>query len=203
MAKDSVFSMDDPAPIRSQIKGMSGFGSEEEMAESLPETTIAAPGASAPGEKPKRKRRTQAEMAAVRGQTPGVVTEEDVLMQDPRYAKAVGNMRSAGVGKTIKGGFNMAAIQMKDDGWKLEPDEEEDVDDFSYVLSKKYNLLDPTRTWYTMAIYFCALMGTLIFKRAGRAKVESWLTKLTDIFKEPTPELTREQQEEERKKGVM
>jgi hypothetical protein len=104
-------------------------------------------------------------------------------MMDPRYKKAVEKMRTAGLSNTVKTGFDTVAVITQEDDWKLEEEEVSDVDDFSYVCSKKFPILDPTRHWISMAIYFLALLGTLTFKRLAKAKGESFTKWLTELFK--------------------
>lgn len=183
--------------VREPIKQMTGFESEAKMAESLPLNTMQADdGKLGFGEAPRRKRRTKAEMDALRsGQQPDI----DPNMADPRYRKAVEKMRSAGISTTVKAGFETAAVATHDDAWKLAPAEVEDVEDFSYVVSKKYAILDPTQHWISMAIYFLALLGTLIFKRAAKQGAETWLKKITSWF---TPEEeTKDAQERQEEKA--
>jgi general stress protein 26 len=42
--------------------------------------------------------------------------------------------------------------------------------------------MDPSRHWVSMILYFIALLGTLIFKRAAKMKAESWMKKLSEWF---------------------
>jgi len=178
--------------VREPIKQMTGFSSAEEMADALPENTM-QPLFEGDGEQPrqKRKRRTKEEMAAFRrsqgipdpyaSSSPAMAGTDD-LMSDPRYRKAVEKMRTAGMTNTIDSGFSTAALITQDEEWKLQKEEREDVDDFSYVVSKKFPILDPTAHWFSMLIYFFAMMGTLIFKRAAKMNAETWMKKLHDMF---------------------
>ena len=183
----------DKDAIREPIKQMTGFSTEKEMSDALPTSTMTNPD----GEAPKRTRRTKAEIAAARGGAPGQ-SEDDVLMQDPKYRKAVEKMRSMGISTTVKSGFNTAALATDDKEWELNDDEVSDVDDFSYVVSKKYPLMDPTRHWIGMAIYFFALLGTLIFKRAAKSKADSWMKKLHSWFGGDDGEKTAQEIEDEK-----
>jgi len=161
--------------IREPIKQMTGFPTEAAMADALPDNTMTPP----EGEAPKRKRRTKAEIEASRAQ---VEPEVDPLMADPRYRKAVEKMRSAGLSTTVKGGFEAVALGTQDDEWRLKPEEITDVEDFSYVVSKKYAIFDPTRHWISMAIYFFGMLGTLVFKRAAKAQAGAWIKQVTEWF---------------------
>ena len=179
--------------VREQVKQMTGFKSAEDMADALPENTM-QPMFEGEGEPPrqKRKKRTKAEMAAYRASmgipdpyaSTGSVepSMDDPLMADPRYRKAVEKMRTAGMTNTIDSGFSTAALITQDEDWKLQKEEWENVDDFSYVVSKKFPILDPTHHWFSMLLYFLALMGTLIFKRAAKMNAETWMKKLHDMF---------------------
>jgi len=118
-------------------------------------------------------------MAAARGD---VQPEIDPLMMDPRYKKAVEKMRTAGLSNTVKSGFDTVAVLTEDEAWELEEEEVSDVDDFSYVVSKKFPLLDPTRHWLGMAVYFLALLGTLCFKRLAKSKTSNMMKWLHDMF---------------------
>ncbi len=186
-------------PVREQIKKMSGSQSEEEMAAALPTDTMqsALPGMEdlTPTGRLRRPR-------GPRKPKPIEEMEVDPLMQDPRYKKAVERMRSAGLSKTVKGGFQGAAVMTKDDDWKLDSEEEGEVDDFSYVVSKKWPIMDPTYHWISMILYFVSLIGTLIFKRAAKMKAESWMKKLSDWFGSGEEEKDAQQVEEEKAASV-
>ena len=186
-----------PDAIREPIKQMTGFATEQEMQAALPDNTMTAPDAE---EKPRKPRRSKAEMEAQRAREGGSQTPDDPNMLDPRYKKAVEKMRSAGISTTVKSGFKTAAVVTGDQVWDLEKDEADDVDDFSYVVSKKYPIMDPTRHWLSMAIYFLALLGTLIFKRAAKANVASWMKTLTDWFSSEPEE--KDAQEKENAKAA-
>lgn len=161
--------------VRPQIHQMTGHGSEEEMAESLPENTMQP----VVDDKPKRKRRSKEEMAASRGESSAPMgSTDDPLMADARYRKCVEKMRGKTLTTTVEKGFEVAAAATKDRDWLLEKDEVEEVDDVSYVLAKRYPVLDPTNHWLSMAVYSLAILGGLIFKRAGKAAVGGWLQKL-------------------------
>lgn len=182
--------------VREVVKQMSGHASEDELRDSLPENTMtdATSEASEPA-KPRKPRRTKEEMARLRGKEPE--QELDPLMSDPRYAKAVGNMRSAGMKKTVVGGFDTAAKITKDEAWELEKDEVEQVDDFSYVCSKKFPILDPTAAWWTMAIYFFAMLGTFIAKRVAQTQGDELIEKLREmVFGEEKQKTAQELQDE-------
>src|SRR5271170_4227270 len=132
-------------PVPLPIKQMSGFASEEEMKASLPSNTMQGSGEEARTRRPRKAKAPEPEV--------------DPLMSDPVYKAAVEEMRSAGLSTTVKAAFKTAAVATKDDEWELQRDEVKQVEGFSYVLSKKYDILDPTRHWVGMAIYFLALMG--------------------------------------------
>jgi hypothetical protein len=167
------------SPISASVSRMSGFSSEQEMKDSLPDSTLT----SEPDEKPRRKRRTKEEILAAKGGAGNIAIDADPNMSDPVYRKAVEKMRSAGISTTVKSGFKTAAIATNDANWELDDEEIDDIDGFSYVMSKKFPLMDPTRHWISMLLYFVALMGTMIFKRAVLSGEDSFLGKFTADFK--------------------
>ena len=192
-----------PDLIREPIKQMTGYESAEAMADALPTNTMQPPEGAAPGEPSKRKRRTKAEMEAARGKVAYSEPSLDPLMDDPRYREAIEEMRTAGLSTTVKTGFDGAALVTKDDDWKLEKDEFRKVDNFSYVLSKKYPILDPSNHWITMALYFFALLGSLIFKRMAKMNAESWSEKIKEFFGfAEEPEKTAQELENEKAMSV-
>jgi hypothetical protein len=186
----------DPNAVRTPIKQMTGDPDEIKMAESLPTNTLAGdPDAPVV----RRKRRTKQEMASGRSIDP---IEDDPLMADPVYRAAVEEMRAAGLSGTVKGGFETVAVITKDDEWELQKDEVRKVDGFSYVLSKKYVVLDPTRHWIGMLAYFLALMGTFIFKRAAKIKGDEWLASLHSLFTGDEKDKDAQEREDEKAQSV-
>jgi hypothetical protein len=189
-------------PVREQIKQMTGFASADELAEALPDNTMQPQGDegdAAP--RPRKPRRSKEEIARSRGVI-SLDLDPDPLMQDKRYAKAVEKMRTAGLSNTVKSGFDTVAVVTEDEAWELEAEEIEDVDDFSYVMSKKFPVLDPTRHWLGMAVYFLALLGTLTFKRLAKQKGNNMMKWLTDLFKPEEEELDAQQLEEQKQGSV-
>jgi hypothetical protein len=178
--KDAV-SNPAPAPspdaVREQVKQMSGHQSEEEMAASLPENTM-LPGMEETVQ-PRRKRRTKAEMDAARGVP---AQGADPNMTDPKYVKALKDMQAFGGSSIVKGGFDVAALAMRDPAIKLQEPEEDRLDGYFYVMSKKYNVLDPTAHWFTMALYFFGLLGSFIFTRLAHKKGNEMIDQLTRWF---------------------
>lgn len=167
-----------PETVRTQIKMMSGHASEEEMAASLPDNTMTTPALEEPA-RTRRPRRTKEEMAAARAAQAG---EADPNMSDPKYVKYLAEMRGFGGASLVKGGFNVAAIAAKDESIRLQDEEEAKLDGYFYVMSKKYNVLDPTNHWFTMALYFFGLLGSFIFARVAKAKGDSIVKQFTHWF---------------------
>jgi hypothetical protein len=167
-----------PDAVRVQVKQMSGHQTEEEMAESLPVNTMAleseetAPVA-------RRKRRTKEEMARARGEVPAGL---DPNFSDPKYVKALKDMQAFGGSSIVKGGFDVAALAMRDPAIKLQEPEEDRLDGYFYVMSKKYNVLDPTAHWFTMALYFFGLLGSFVFTRLAHKKGNEMIDQLTRWF---------------------
>lgn len=165
-----------PEPVREQVKTMSGFNSEEEMLSSLPESTITA---LPTDEAPRRRRRTKAEMEALRA---GEGSAPDPLLSDRRYQRAVGKGTFYGAPRIVKSGFSLAATIAKQDKIRLDDAETEDVEDFFYAVSKRHPFGDPFATWYGCLFLFLALMGALVGKRFAEAKGESFQKSLAKFF---------------------
>lgn len=159
--------------VRTQVKQMSGHATEQEMMESLPENTMTAPVDDAP----RRKRRTKEEMAATRG-----ATVADPLMEDRKYVKALADMQGFGGSSIVKGGFDVAALALKDAKIELQSEEVERLDGYFYVMSKKYQVLDPTNHWFTMALYFFGMLGSFIFARVAQRNGESLVQQMSRWF---------------------
>jgi len=167
----------DPNPVRDEVKRMSGHANEQEMADSLPENTMLSGMEEAPRQR--RPRRTKAEMDALRGQaTPSA----DPLMADPVYARAVQDMQAFGGSGLVKGAFSTAAVAMKDEEIALQTPEEKRLDGYFYVMSKKYNVLDPTGNWFTMALYFFGMLGSFIFARVAKKKGDTLVKQFQSWF---------------------
>lgn len=145
------------AETREQIKNMTGFTSEEEMAKAMPDVTAALEATAQP-EKKKRGR--------PKGSSNNV-NNDDPLAGDKRYQDAVGRMASFGASKTIESAFTAT-------GAPLDEEEKQRVEDLSYVAAKQYNL-DPTRSPIFMMIYTILLIAQLILVRvAGTTTNDIW-----------------------------
>jgi hypothetical protein len=140
-----------PPASNDQITNILAPGDEESFSESLPEST-----ATMETDKPKRKRRTRAEIDAANG-------ELDPLMSDARYKQAVGNMAGFGGARVIK---TLAKLT----GKPLDAEEEQDVDDLFYVIAKR-SKLDPGASWTVLIIYAVFLVLRLIGVRTDAGKV--------------------------------
>ena len=158
-----------PVEVRPQIKAMAG-SSLEDMAKTAPDSTLTAL-----PEEPKRTRRPRNPVDPV--------LEADPNMADPRYKQAVANMSSLGGKQLIKTGF--AAT-----GKPLNPEEENDVDDCMYVISKKGGL-NPANNWWLLGLYVFFLLVRLI---AVRTELGTQLAGLFD--KKPTPKPEAKEEEE-------
>jgi hypothetical protein len=144
--------------IRDAIKNMSGFENEEQLAAVIPESTATT----LAGAETKRKRRTKAEMEAAKG---GSIPSE--LENDPRYKKAVNNMSAFGGAKTVKAAFAVT-------GKPLDEQETSEVDDYFYVISRKFGL-DATKSGLFLSIYAVFLMLRLIVTRMmGVTSINLW-----------------------------
>lgn len=170
--------------VRDAIKKMSGFSNEAELSEAIPESTAV----NTEAEVPRRKRRTKAEMAASRGETP-----DSSLETDERYRLATQRMAAFGGAKTIKTAF--AAT-----GKPLDVAEDSDVDDYFYVISRKYGL-DASKSGIFLAIYAILLMLRLVIVRLMNVNTfdlwssfEGIFSGKKDVEKEEDPEETETEQ---------
>ena len=130
--------------IRDQIKNMSGFPNEEALSAVIPESTATSLGTSE--DKPRRKYTKR---------TP-VATSEDVET-DQRYKDAVARMSSFGGAEAVRTAFNVT-------GKPLDEKENGEIDDYFYVISKKYSL-DATKSGLFLSLYAVLLLLRLIVTR--------------------------------------
>lgn len=162
-----------PQPVRAQIKNLAGM-SKEELAASVPESTAVSL------DEAKPKRRSKA------------TVETDPMMDDPRYKKAIGNMTAFGGKRIIKSGFQAAALVMDSPDVGLNKEEEENWDDYFYVVSKKSNI-DPTRPWLLALTGVMMLLENIIV-RVWKNGSDSFSKQLGEFFgflkkeEEPTKE---------------
>lgn len=172
--------------VNPMVHKMTGHETEEEMANSLPTNTVTT---EAGDDKPARKpRRSKAEMEAGRAK---VLSPDAALMEDKRYARAVGKATFFGAPKAVKGGFHLAANMANNPEIELNSGENEDIEDFFYALSKRRAVFDPYATWWTSLLYFLAMIGTLIGTRFVKAQGEDFQKSLAKAFgfgAEPAPE---------------
>jgi hypothetical protein len=159
-------------PVRPEVKRMSGHESEAEMAAGLPDNTMTA----AP-EAIKRTRRTKAEMETLRSQGAA-----DPNLSDKRYVSAIAKMNAFGGPKLVKGTFAAVGLATGDKNIPLNQEESDDLEDYFYVLSKKYNVLDPTRHWVTMAVFFFGMLGSFILTRVLGSKSNSLAKQIAGWF---------------------
>lgn len=155
--------------IRDAIKTMSGFKDEDALAKAIPESTAEG------NPEKKRKRRTKAEMEAAKGSSLSPEIENDA-----RYKKAVTNMSAFGGAKTVRSAFAVT-------GAPLQADENEEVEDYFYVISKRYSL-DASRSGIFLSVYAILLMLRLICTRLlGTTSASLW-SQFEGMFKKETTE---------------
>jgi hypothetical protein len=174
------------APAREQIVNMIAPGSEEDFAASLPEST-AAPldlGTGTVEAPQKRKRRSKEEMAAARGGAPATPPPQDDLMSDPRYRKIMGKMSGLG-------GKKIVAIGFKASGKPLNDEEEEDVDDCFYALSRKGGLAAGD-SWAVLIIYTLVIIVQLALERTDIPAKLKELFERVEPVKPPQPKVEAE-----------
>lgn len=168
-------------PVRPQIKQMTGHMSEEEMAESLPTNTMLVE-----EDRPKRTRRAKPQEPAI-----------DPLMADKRYAEAVSNMRGLGAPRVVKGAFNIIGTALENDKFPLNSDEEREVDDYFYVMGKKYSILDPSSSPVWMALYFLGMIITFGLSRFVDFKSDEIKDQIGRWFGKPEKQEEKKDEEEE------
>jgi len=138
-----------PEPVREQIKEvMNAGGPTEDFLASVPEQVDATE-----DEKPRRKRRTKAEIAQA---------EASPLFGDERYMKAISNINSFGGKKALVAGFTLA-------GQPLDQDEEGEVDDLFYVIARRARF-NPEASWWIIGFYSLFLLARLIVTRSKEGK---------------------------------
>lgn len=167
--------------VREQVKKLAGFESREALREVVPDSTAHVE--TSTDEPRKRKPRTPA------------APPTDPLMLDPKYAKAVAGMTAFGGARVIKGGFQAAALVTEKPDVALNSQEQEQWDDFFYVVGKKSNF-DPTRPWY-LILFSLVLLGEHVLTRLWKYNSESLSSQLAELFgfgdkKEPQTETDHE-----------
>jgi hypothetical protein len=138
-----------PSLITDQVRGMGGFNSDEELENSLPESTLTdrLPGLeyTPTGRVKKPRQKKDAAPTEV----------EDIRLRRFR-TKSVG---FGGI-TLVKAGFDIS-------GKPLVAEEEQDLGDAIFALSNKAQI-DVTQSYWFMLLYLCTLIGTMI---AGRTSL--------------------------------
>lgn len=140
--------------IRPQVSDMLAPGSEEDFMESLPDSTANPEDVTPTGRK---KRRDAGQPKGPR--KPKATPIQGEIVVDEKLERAKKKYASLGGGTAIKSLFVMLDKP-------LDRGEEEDIDDYFYLLSKKAQL-DPSESWIVM--FFCALilLGRLLGTRTA------------------------------------
>lgn len=159
--------------VNLQVQQMTGHQSEEEMVASLP-TDTAAP-VEGESETPTRKRRKKRTISPV-------ATDVDPLANDVIYQRAIRKSTFMGAPKGVKGAFKVASKITSKPSIALDHNEEEDVDDYFYALSKRRAVFDPFETWWTSLLYFIVMMATLIGTRFAQAQGEGMQKAIAEWF---------------------
>lgn len=146
----------DPAPaaiatvptdsVRPEVLNMSGFTSAQELVDSLPDNSNISIGED---EKPRTRK--------PRGPNKKKLIETPMVQSDVRLQQALERMSAFGGSRTVKSAFSIT-------GKPLDTDEQLDVDDYFYVLSKTKNL-DPTGSPIMLTIFAVVLMIRLVAVR--------------------------------------
>lgn len=132
--------------VRSQIKGMSGFSSDESFEDALPDSTIEDAGAAEELTPTGRKKRK------LGPRKPKLVSSEEIT--DPIIKRF--NERANSLG-----GSELVTTAFKFTGKPLEVEEKDELNDFFYVLSKKGGF-DVQSSWFLMGLY-CVFMLVRFF----------------------------------------
>jgi hypothetical protein len=165
MTPSGVYQRNKPAEggavteVRGPIRDMLAPGSDSDFKESLPDQT-STEDAGLPEPK-KRTRRSKAEIAAARGDTPQTPV-------DKRLERAKAKASGLGGAKLVQSGFAIA-------GKPLDEEEKEDVDDQFYLIAAKAGI-DPSGSWLFVALYTIALLARLIMSRTDLGE------KLRELF---------------------
>lgn len=148
---------------RQQITDMLAPGSEQEFAESLPESTNVSFELTPP-ESVGRKRRSDAGVRRKKSAEPSAG-------DDPILDRAKRKYSTLGGGTAVKKLFDLMEKP-------LDIQEKEDVDDYFYLLAKKGNL-DPSQSWFVMIVCGLILLATLFGSRTPLGDA------LKDAFSKP------------------
>lgn len=141
--------------VRDEIKSMSGFNSDEELEAFLPESTVSTttefpqpdydPTLTPTGRK-KRKFGPRK-------------PKGDAEPTDKRLERFKERATGLGGKSVVTVGFEMSGQPLKDD-------EDEELGDFFYALSKKANI-DPTENWILLGLYFVFMLSRFIVSRTN------------------------------------
>lgn len=169
------------APVRDQVRKLSGFETPEQLEQALPESTTVQPGE--PQEKRKYTRRPKPDV--------------DPAMGDPKYQRAVAKMTAFGGSRVVRTGFKTASVIMQKQEIDLSENEQQEWDDYFYVVGKKSSF-DPTRPWY-LILYGLLLLGEQIVVRLWQSNANSFTNKISELFGfgvAPESEQTESEKEE-------
>jgi hypothetical protein len=152
----------DPAPtlIREQIDQMAP-ATFADMASAPENTDTEAQPLRGPNGRTLRKDGTE---RAAKGSRKRATENDDPLMNDPRYVEAIQGLNFYGAPRILKRGFKATAGIMKDKSIELSIDEEKNVDNYFYALSK-HMTFDPMSSLIGRLLLFTLLMGELILWR--------------------------------------
>ena len=154
--------IDDPAQplIREQISQMAP-ATLADMATAPENTDTEAQPLRGPNGRTLRKDGTE---RAAKGSRKRALENADPLMDDPRYVEAIQGLNFFGAPRILKRGFKATAGIMKDKSIELSSDEEKNVDNYFYALSK-HMTFDPMASLLGRLLLFTLLMGELILWR--------------------------------------
>lgn len=125
--------------VREQIIKMAGAGSDEDWANSLPDSTLSSPEITVPAEERTKRKYTK--------RVKPVEIPKEV---DPRIKRFNERANSLGGAGLVKGAF-------KASGNALNQEEEDEMNDFFYAFSQKANF-DITQSWFLMGLYLVFML---------------------------------------------
>jgi hypothetical protein len=131
--------------VRPQIKGMSGFSSDESFEDALPDSTIEDAGAEELTPTGRKKRKLGPRKSKL-------ISSDEIV--DPIVKRF--NERANSLG-----GSELVTTAFKFTGKPLETEEKDELNDFFYVLSKKGGF-DVQSSWFLMGLY-CVFMLVRFF----------------------------------------
>lgn len=141
--------------VRDEIKNMSGFNSDEELEAYLPESTVSTTTEFPPADNdltPTGRKKRKLGPRKKKLDDTGEPTDKRI----ERFKE-----RATGLG-----GKSVVTVGFEMSGQPLKHEEDEELGDFFYALSKKANI-DPTENWILLGLYFVFMLSRFIVARTN------------------------------------